>query len=215
MAMISNKSMKAVDVFALISVFLGFIGLFDVFKVCDSSACYIINTIPIVVAGIAIIAMCAWHGQHRMNRERTNHGELLSDVESRDIISQLQRAHNVQEGEQHDVPEHVQCVEEDNCSICDGNILMCPLCHVPTVRNEPLRGSQAVTESNNEENNLCIICSDNSQDAILLNCGHTDFCLQCAYQCMENLNNNPEGPTCPICRYPIVGAVKRNNQTAI
>ena len=108
-----------------------------------------------------------------------------------------------------DEQEHVQDEEDDKCVICDGKSPTCPWYRLPIVRDEPLRDSQQ------ERDNLCIICSDNSKDAVLLNCGHAEFCLQCAHQCMENINNNPEGPTCPMCRYPIAGVVQRKKPTTI
>ena len=117
---------------------------------------------------------------------------------------------DVHEDDELTLPYHtIQGEEYNRCEICIGESTKCPSCCVPVVRHRESSNQQE------KEDDLCIICSDHSKDAVLLNCGHSELCLQCAYQCIENINSNPEGPTCPMCRHSIVGVVRKKKQTSI
>ena len=117
---------------------------------------------------------------------------------------------DVHEDDERTLPYHTLHGEEySRCEICIGESTQCPSCRVPVVRHRESSNQQE------KEDDLCIICSDHSKDAVLLNCGHSELCLQCAYQCIENINSNPEGPTCPMCRHSIVGVVRKKKQTSI
>ena len=44
------------------------------------------------------------------------------------------------------------------------------------------------------DDRLCSICCENERNAVLLPCGHTNLCLQCAYNCYET------NKSCPYCQ---------------
>ena len=57
------------------------------------------------------------------------------------------------------------------------------------------------TSIQHDEEDLCVICLDRERAAVLVPCGHAQFCLQCGLQWSQS------GPgresTCPLCRDPI------------
>ena len=44
-----------------------------------------------------------------------------------------------------------------------------------------------------EEHNLCTICHERRVNALILDCNHATTCMECAYQCEENLTQNEDG----------------------
>ena len=67
------------------------------------------------------------------------------------------------------------------------------------------RFSQVVTadlvlQSSETTDDLCYICYDAEATAVLLRCGHSGLCVQCAQKLKPQL--------CPICREPIVQTVQ-------
>lgn len=54
-----------------------------------------------------------------------------------------------------------------------------------------------------QDDDSCVICLDNPQDAVLYKCGHP-MC----YDCALNQWKAPTGGTCPICRATIVDVMR-------
>jgi len=57
------------------------------------------------------------------------------------------------------------------------------------------KGSKGIKIGDDDDfGNMCIICCEKKQEAVMKDCGHGGFCYPCAYEAWHKNN------TCPICR---------------
>ena len=118
-----------------------------------------------------------------------------------------------------------KCKVNGGCSICKQLITLC--CHHARVCNEPrcripfclnikqkMRQQQVqqwlqeammnmnMEEQDDDDDDICIICQDREKVAVVVPCGHSDYCLQCVLEWHKNGDPEKE-QTCPMCRQPI------------
>lgn len=58
--------------------------------------------------------------------------------------------------------------------------------------------AKRVERTQEEKEKLCVICEERPSQCALLECGHLNFCLECAKDLKD----------CPICRQPVVRFVR-------
>ena len=92
------------------------------------------------------------------------------------------------------------CGHEVFCMECGkeaaNNHELCPLCRFPIQSYTP-GYLNALTEEN-----VCSLCFANPADSVILPCGHTGICYECASRWVRETNS------CPVCRHKDVN-VKR------
>lgn len=109
-----------------------------------------------------------------------------------------------QEGDDDDGPRDQQQQEED----FDRGQQQIHRMRRPWVRpaDRRRRGGETVHQVNNVgpmynsvrlDDRLCSICCENERNAVLLPCGHTNLCLQCAY------NYHDINKSCPFCQMTV------------
>ena len=84
------------------------------------------------------------------------------------------------------------CGHEVFCAECgkdaSKNQDLCPLCRFPIQSYTP-GYSNSLTDDN-----ICSLCLTNPADAVILPCGHTGICFECASKWIRETNS------CPVCR---------------
>jgi hypothetical protein len=67
------------------------------------------------------------------------------------------------------------------------------------ISSAPDSSAPAHSQTDGEEEDLCVVCMERAADFQLLPCLHDSFCRQCMVETICSWVR-PEAPTCPLCR---------------
>ncbi len=67
------------------------------------------------------------------------------------------------------------------------------------IPSAPDSSAPAHSQTDREEDDLCVVCMERAPDFQLLPCRHDRFCRQCMVETICSWVR-PEAPTCPLCR---------------
>jgi hypothetical protein len=68
--------------------------------------------------------------------------------------------------------------------------------------------SPAIPSSENNESNTCVVCWERESNAILLECGHSGICVECAGKLWD------DSRLCPLCRQGFAGVMRITSCTS-